>query len=335
LTVGWPPQLTLKRVPGDVKALHPLFVFLEDKRLLRYGYGTQAGIASLDDLANRVDVIRAELFAALTALRPDAPIAEWLRKLEDAAHELLTKTYAAMSERATTAPEPADVAPAVNQLRDAFGLGRRARVRCLPVTCGKEPSRPDPERHSVARGTGHVPERRQARLFVASNPTISARSSLAGCRTAETRMRHHASSPSRLRLRSPSRLVDEVPEAQCSRSCGAFCSSARYCLPCSDQPRFSARCGGRCWAHIRLRRAWGSSAIDRPTLHRLPAASGSRVDSWRQVSRRRELLPALLRHALLRPALQLHDRRGERTRSQVGPLEARPVNQGPGRDQRG
>lgn len=121
LTVGWPPQLTLKRVPKDEKALHPLFVFLADKRLLRYGYGTQAGIASLDDLANRVDAIRAELFAALTALRPDAPIAEWLRKLEEAAHELLTKTYAAMSERATTAPEPADIAPAVNQLRDAFG----------------------------------------------------------------------------------------------------------------------------------------------------------------------------------------------------------------------
>ena len=98
LIVGWPPQVTLKRVPGDEEPLHRLFVFLEDKRLLRYGYGTQAGIATLDDLSIGSKSIRTELFGALTALRPDAPIAEWLRVLENAAHELLNKTNDAMSK---------------------------------------------------------------------------------------------------------------------------------------------------------------------------------------------------------------------------------------------
>jgi hypothetical protein len=108
-------------LPGEEEPLHRLFVFLADKRLLRYGYGTEAGITSLDDLANRVDAIRSELFTALTALPPDAAIADWLRLLQDAAQELLTKTYTATSRDATVASEPGDVAPAVDQLRDAFG----------------------------------------------------------------------------------------------------------------------------------------------------------------------------------------------------------------------
>jgi hypothetical protein len=122
LTVGWPPQVNLERTRGDKEALNTLFVFLEDKRLLRYGYGTRAGITDLTDLAARVDDIRSELLSALTALRPEAPIAEWLRKLEDAGHELLTKTYGVMSGTDKAASEPSDIAPAVNQLREAFRL---------------------------------------------------------------------------------------------------------------------------------------------------------------------------------------------------------------------
>jgi hypothetical protein len=120
LIVGWPPQVKLKHVPGDEEALHPLFVFLEGKRLLRYGYGTQAGIVTPDELATRIDAIRTELFRAVSALPPHAPVADWLRKLEDAAHELLGHVYEAMSEGDATTSEPTAIAPAVNQLRLAF-----------------------------------------------------------------------------------------------------------------------------------------------------------------------------------------------------------------------
>lgn len=103
----------------EEQALHPLFVILEDKRLLRYGYGPISGIVELSDLASRIDAIRDTIRPALAALEPDAPSAVWLEKLGTACQQLLTETYRAMSVR-DVAPEASDVAPAVNQLRQLF-----------------------------------------------------------------------------------------------------------------------------------------------------------------------------------------------------------------------
>jgi hypothetical protein len=79
-------------------------------------------LTSLDDLAQRVDAVRTQLFSTLTALKPNAPIAEWLAKLQEAGHELLTQTYRAMSGADDVSSEPSDIAPAVDQLREAFLL---------------------------------------------------------------------------------------------------------------------------------------------------------------------------------------------------------------------
>jgi hypothetical protein len=124
LTVGWPPSARLVREPGDEGPLHRLFVFLEDKMLLRHGYGTRAGITDLDDLSVRVDEVRPKLVDARDALRPKAPISAWLRKLSDACDELLGFIYDAMSasDEAARNPDPSVVAPAVDQLREAFRL---------------------------------------------------------------------------------------------------------------------------------------------------------------------------------------------------------------------
>jgi hypothetical protein len=119
LTVGWPPSVKITRAPGDDEALHPLFLQLGDKRLLLFGYGPTAGITTLDDLAQRIDAIRTDLFQALATLRPKAPIAIWLNKLQNACHELLTKAYGAMNSPGTK-PSADDILPAVNELRDAF-----------------------------------------------------------------------------------------------------------------------------------------------------------------------------------------------------------------------
>src|SRR5262245_51475729 len=134
LTVGWPPHVVLERVPGDEETLNELFVFLADKRLLLYGYGIAAGITSLDDLANRVDEIRTELLSTLTKLEPHSPIAEWLSKVQDASQDLLTYSYQATSGNKPAA-DPSDVAPAVDQLRDAFRLvaARVVDVYWLPA----------------------------------------------------------------------------------------------------------------------------------------------------------------------------------------------------------
>src|SRR3954470_5745816 len=91
LTVGWPPQAVLERGDDVEEAvLHRLFTFLGGKRVLRYGYGTSAGIADLNALRDRVDAIRTQLFEAMASLPVRSSIAEWLRKLEEASHELLT-----------------------------------------------------------------------------------------------------------------------------------------------------------------------------------------------------------------------------------------------------
>src|SRR4051794_24030600 len=93
LTVGWPPHAVIERTDDtEEAALHVLFTFLGGKRLLRYGYGTSAGITDLQALADRVDAIRSKLFEAMSSLPPRASVALWLRKLEEASHELLTYT---------------------------------------------------------------------------------------------------------------------------------------------------------------------------------------------------------------------------------------------------
>lgn len=122
LTVGWPPQVVLKRCDdAEEAALHELFTFLGGKRLLRYGYGTSAGITELNGLAERVDAIRDRLFLAMAKLPARAPIAEWLRKLEEASHELLTNAYKARASEGP-APPASEIAPAVDELREAYAL---------------------------------------------------------------------------------------------------------------------------------------------------------------------------------------------------------------------
>lgn len=124
LTFGWPPSAsaTFVRSKGDKETLHPFFVFLEDKRVLTHGYGLAAGVTDLYDLSGRIDDLRDEIRPVLTALRPDAEISEWIRKLSAACDELLTKTYEAAGASISTAnqtPE-SEIVPAVDQLRDAF-----------------------------------------------------------------------------------------------------------------------------------------------------------------------------------------------------------------------
>jgi hypothetical protein len=123
LTVGWPPQVVIERTDdAEEAALHVLFTFLGGKRLLRYGYGTSAGITDLNALAERIDAIRSGLFEAMSKLPPRAPVAEWLRKLEEASHELLTYTYTAMNASQGPAPPASEIAPAVDELREAYAL---------------------------------------------------------------------------------------------------------------------------------------------------------------------------------------------------------------------
>jgi len=122
LTVGWPPNVVIERTDdAEEQALHELFAFLETKRLLRYGYGTSAGITSLRALADRVDAIRDRLFQAIARIAPRAPIAEWLRKLEAASQELLTYVYEAIHSQ-DAPPGASEVAPAVDELREAYAL---------------------------------------------------------------------------------------------------------------------------------------------------------------------------------------------------------------------
>jgi hypothetical protein len=151
LIIGWPPQAKLERVPGEEDPLHQLFVDLEDKRLLTKGYGARAGITRLDDLRLRVDAIRDVLRPALQALPPRAPIAEWLRKLRDAANELIDHSNEAISGSATTGSEPADVVPAVSQFREAFALVAEHVFDEYELPAARNFGRRDPERHSVAR----------------------------------------------------------------------------------------------------------------------------------------------------------------------------------------
>jgi hypothetical protein len=120
LTVGWPPQATFEPTRGEEEPLNDLFVFLEDKRLLTRGYGIRGGITDLDTLRARVDDIRDRLYTALTALRPRAPIAEWLRKLQEACGEIIDAANEVVWESDKAAAEPSDFAPAVDQLREAF-----------------------------------------------------------------------------------------------------------------------------------------------------------------------------------------------------------------------
>ena len=122
LIVGWPPQVVLEPTPGDDVALHPLFIFLEGKTLLRYGFGTRAGITDLTDLRSRVDDIRDQLRIAMTALPPRASVAQYLRKLQDACHELIGAANTVLWGADGGAAEPSDLVPAVDQLREAFAL---------------------------------------------------------------------------------------------------------------------------------------------------------------------------------------------------------------------
>jgi hypothetical protein len=127
LVISWPPAVELKRASGEDALLDSLFVLLEQKRLLRYGYGIDAGITELDDLADRVDELRARLIPCLEQLDKlsrTAPVGAWLRRLQDACHELLTTTYRAMDSVRSGGPKPkpSDIEPAVNELREAFPL---------------------------------------------------------------------------------------------------------------------------------------------------------------------------------------------------------------------
>lgn len=164
LTVGWPPQVVLERTDdAEEAALHELFTFLGGKRLLRFGYGTSAGISELTTLAERVDAIRTMLFQVMARLPARAPIAEWLRKVEEASQELLTYVYNAMDATEGTAPPASEIAPAVDELREAYAvLGAHvASLYELPAAeYMTDEIRKDLETARGARGTGrerHTP----------------------------------------------------------------------------------------------------------------------------------------------------------------------------------
>jgi hypothetical protein len=118
----WPPSVTITPGQGDEAVLHPLFADLEDRTLLIAGYGPGAGITTLDDLAHRVDVIRDPLRNAIGDLRRDASVAEWLRSLQTACHQLLRPINEEMYEepRSAKQPDKPEVIATVNQLRWAF-----------------------------------------------------------------------------------------------------------------------------------------------------------------------------------------------------------------------
>ena len=120
LTVGWPPHATLVLEPGDEKPLNDLFAAIEDKRVLRHGYAPRSGIENLSELRSRVDELRdPPLRACLTALG-NAPVGEWIRKLQDACDELVSEISMILYEDRQI--NRSDVEPAVEDLRQAFRL---------------------------------------------------------------------------------------------------------------------------------------------------------------------------------------------------------------------
>jgi hypothetical protein len=107
---------------AEEAALHQLFAFLGGKRLLRYGYGTPAGVTDLDGLRETVGELRVALVEAISTLPARAPIAEWLEKLQEANFELLEYAYTAVNASKSSAPPPSEIAPAADQLREAYAL---------------------------------------------------------------------------------------------------------------------------------------------------------------------------------------------------------------------
>jgi hypothetical protein len=121
LSIGWPPGATISPVEGDREKLHRLFVYLGDRRLLLFGYGTSSGIVTLEELRARADDIRSGgLLGTLQELGPDSSVAVWIEKLQDACQELIT--MASDSIAAKVEPNASEVAPAVDDLRAAFAL---------------------------------------------------------------------------------------------------------------------------------------------------------------------------------------------------------------------
>ncbi len=69
----------------------------------------------------RIDVLRPQLFDAVSALPPGNAVAAWLHKLQLACHELLGKVYEEQNSKVRRATE-AEIASAVDEMRDAFRL---------------------------------------------------------------------------------------------------------------------------------------------------------------------------------------------------------------------
>lgn len=114
----WPPGVTIEPGRKDVDALHAFFVELEDRRLLRHGYGPPSGIRDLDDLALRIDQVRDYFRDALRGLAPKASVADWLRQAQGPWDELLSKVYAEMSGGRQQPDDLRGLTIAVNQVRD-------------------------------------------------------------------------------------------------------------------------------------------------------------------------------------------------------------------------
>jgi hypothetical protein len=123
LNVGWPPSATLVLGKGDEEALNELFAAIEDKRVLRHGYAPRSGIEDLKDLRGRVDQLRGPLQVCLTDLG-NAPVGEWIRKLQEACDELVSEISMLLYEGRET-PKRSEVEPAVEELRQAFRLMAR------------------------------------------------------------------------------------------------------------------------------------------------------------------------------------------------------------------
>ena len=112
---GWGPLAAeLEPQPGERDQLHPLFVFLRDRRAL---LDASRDRAYTPYVTESVESIREELTTTLKALPPDAAAAPRLETLRKACREYLDAVASTHEESATTA---ADFASALSQLRASF-----------------------------------------------------------------------------------------------------------------------------------------------------------------------------------------------------------------------
>ena len=115
LRAGWGPLAAeFEPQPGEREQLHPLFVFLRDRRALLDASRERAYTPYVTE---SIESIREELTTTLKALPPDAAAAPRLETLRKACREYLDAVGSADEPSAEAA---ADFASALSQLRASF-----------------------------------------------------------------------------------------------------------------------------------------------------------------------------------------------------------------------